>query len=338
MLTKIDLLSESLKFSVTQTNNMPGLKNSCHTWFLGISGKFKDMFKTAMLFSTGIYLRLTGQFFYIAYMVLLNKYSRDSFGIKLFNVTNYQTTGEQTTKRWLNRNADNGHIWTGIFLLIVGGASLAKSLLIPMPAWLFSWQTFMIALGIFIGIRGNFHGAAWIILILIGGAFLINGFYPAIELRNRIWPLIIICLGALFIFRSGNRKRSQRREIRSGDTVLSAQDEDVADITTMFGSTQKTITSKQFASGDITCLFGSAELDLTHADINGPVLIDITAICGGVELIIPANWTIKSDVVSVFGSVRDKREQAVLSQDPEKTIILDGTALFGGIEINSFKK
>ena len=97
--------------------------------------------------------------------------------------------------------------------------------------------------------------------------------------------------------------------------------------------------TKQFAGGDITCLFAGAELDLTDADIQGEVTIDVTTICGGADLIIPSHWTIKSDVVSIFGSVKDSRIQSSLATlDPEKVIVLDGTALFGGIEIKSFKK
>jgi predicted membrane protein len=164
---------------------------------------------------------------------------------------------------------------------------------------------------------------------------LVNDFYSSIELRSRFWPLIVICIGVLIVFRSRTGRRS-RHDTQLTDENVSK--EDMAEVTTFFGSSQKTITSRQFASGDITCIFGGAELDLTHADIQGEATLDVTTIFGGVELIIPAHWTVKSDVVSVFGSVRDKREQPAMSaQDPEKVIRLDGTALFGGIEIRSFK-
>jgi predicted membrane protein len=251
-------------------------------------------------------------------------------------VTNYQTTEQQQT-RWQNRNADSGHIWTGIFLLIVGGAALAKSLLLPIPAWIFGWQTFMITLGIFIGIRGNFHGAVWLILILIGCAFLLDGMYPVIELRRHFWPLVIVCLGVFFILRPERAKRNQQLKMHSGPDDFTGLSEHVADVTTIFGTTKKKITSKQFAGGDITSLFGSTEIDLSDAEINGQVVLDVTTICGGVELIIPAHWIVKSDVISIFGSVKDRREQASLPySDDEKIIMLDGTCMFGGIEIKSF--
>lgn len=250
-------------------------------------------------------------------------------------MTNYQTTEPQQT-RWQNRNADSGHIWTGIFLLIVGGVALAKSLLLPIPAWVFSWETFLVTLGVFIGVRGKFHGAAWLILILIGGAFLLNDVYPSMELRQRFWPLIVICLGVFFILRRDRSKRNHQSEMNAGTDDFTASPQLVADVTTIFGTSKKKLSSKEFAGGDITCLFGGAEIDLSDADINGQVVLDVTTICGGVELIIPAHWIIKSDVVSIFGSVKDRREQVSLPYtDNQKIIRLDGTSLFGGIEIKS---
>ena len=249
--------------------------------------------------------------------------------------------GKNDRERW-KANEKNGRVWTGVFFIIVGGVALARSFMVPMPEWLFSWQTLLIAIGIFIGIRENFHGAAWFILILIGGAFLLNDFYFGGELRRHVWPVVIIALGAISILRPRNRRfgRNSKQRIWMDEDVSTVNGrEDFTDLTIVFGSSKKTIESKKFAGGDITSVFGGAELDLTNADIEGKATIDVTAIFGGVELIIPSNWTIKSEVVSIFGSVQDNRIQsAALTQNPEKVIILDGTALFGGIEIRSFKK
>jgi len=49
---------------------------------------------------------------------------------------------ERRRQRWESRcrqGDNNGHVWTGIFLLIVGGLALTRSFDIPMPRWLFSW-------------------------------------------------------------------------------------------------------------------------------------------------------------------------------------------------------
>jgi hypothetical protein len=51
---------------------------------------------------------------------------------------------------------------------------------------------------------------------------------------------------------------------------------------------------------------------------------------------VPAHWNIKSDVVCIFGSVEDKRQPMKEAPDPSKLLRLDGTCMFGGIEIKSY--
>ena len=239
-------------------------------------------------------------------------------------------------------NEHNGRIWTGILLLIIGGVALARSYQVPMPRWLFTWQALIVVIGIYSGLKNNFQGPAWFIMILVGGAFLLNDFYFEGELRRHIWPLILISVGAIFILRPRNRKQrwSWAEKLSSGGRIESIDNhEDVADITVIFGSAKKNMRTQNFSGGDITCIFGGAELDLTQADIQENVVIDVTTIFGGADLIIPAHWAIKSEIVTILGSVQDERPiSPVATEHAEKLIILEGTAILGGIRIKSFKK
>ena len=257
-------------------------------------------------------------------------------------MTNSETIKERKEHRNFEVNERNSSLWTGLFFVVVGAVALARSFMVPMPDWLFTWQTLLITIGIFIGIRGHFEGVAWFILIIIGSAFLLNDFYFNGDLRRHIWPLVLIVIGAAFILRPRNRrsKRNFNQRLLIDESMdTPGKTGDFADVTIVFGSSKKKIGSRQFGGGDITAIFGGAELDLSNTDIQGEIVLDVTVIFGGVELIIPSNWMIKSEVASVFGSVKDKRIQpATLTQEPEKVIRLDGTALFGGIEIKSFRK
>jgi predicted membrane protein len=82
-------------------------------------------------------------------------------------------------------------------------------------------------------------------------------------------------------------------------------------------------------------MFGGVEIDLSQADINGTVVIDATQIFGGMKLLVPANWELKSDAVAIFGGVDDKR---MISQtyDGNKKLLITGFVMFGGIDIKSF--
>ncbi len=111
--------------------------------------------------------------------------------------------------------------------------------------------------------------------------------------------------------------------------------EDYIDATTVLGGIHKNILSKNFKGGDITIFMGGAEINLSQADIQGTAALDITQIMGGTKLIVPANWQVRSQLTSVFGNIEDKR-QNIGNTDPQKVLIIDGTSVFGGIEIRNY--
>jgi hypothetical protein len=112
--------------------------------------------------------------------------------------------------------------------------------------------------------------------------------------------------------------------------------DDIIDSTCIFSGTKKVILSKNFRGGDIVNVFGGSEIDLMQADINGTATLEVTAIFGGATLIVPSNWAIKSEAVTIFGGISDKRKFAALAEPATKTLVLKGTMIFGGMEIKSY--
>ena len=256
---------------------------------------------------------------------------------------------EDRRMRWEERRGGrrgNSHIWTGVFILLIGVAALLRVSNPDLPYWVFSWKTFLIALGLFIGFKHRFKGGAWFILIMIGGAFLLNDIYPDVTIRRYIWPILLMFVGAMLIFRPRSRsyrcREAQKKNPGSGITEATAVDEsydikdDYVDSTSVFGGTKKNIISKNFKGGDLVSIFGGTELDLTRADFNGTATLDLTTIFGGTKLVVPSNWTIKSEVVTIFGGMEDKRNMQAVTDNPQKILVLDGTVIFGGIEIKSY--
>lgn len=248
----------------------------------------------------------------------------------------------------MGTNGRSNGIWTGVFILLIGVAALVKASVTDLPDWVFSWQTFLIALGFFIGIKHGFRGASWFILMLVGGAFLIPEIYPDISIRRYIWPGVLILVGGLLIIRPrrrhhwqcdpGQKKTSVNPGIEEAKPTDQTYDskEDYVDSTSIFGGTTKNIISKNFKGGDLVSIFGGTELDLTRADFTGTATLDLTTIFGGTKLIIPSNWTIKSDAAVIFGGIEDKRTLTPTTDGTEKTLVLKGTVMFGGVDIRSY--
>lgn len=254
---------------------------------------------------------------------------------------------EDARNRWESRRErhGHGHVWTGLFLLLIGGIALVKSFGMPVPVWLFSWQMLLIAIGLFIGLRKGFRDGGWFVPIIIGGVFLVNEYILDGNLQRHMWPLILIVLGLVFILRprrgaswSGCEKKSPDMNAETikprGDEFYSQ--DDVIDSTCIFSGSKKVILSKNFKGGDIVNVFGGSEIDFMQADIIGTAVLEVTAIFGGATLIVPPTWAIKSEAVTIFGGISDKRKFAALSEPATKTLVLKGTMIFGGMEIKSY--
>lgn len=264
-------------------------------------------------------------------------------------MNDFRNYNEERSNRWesrMERHGSHGHIWTGIFLLAIGGLALVRSFGVPVPDWLFSWQMLLIAIGLFIGFRKGFRDGGWFVPIIIGGAFLANDYILNGDLRRHIWPLILITVGAFFIFRPRHKHGACWRQKKISDMQSQANasvagdeeysQDDFIDSTSIFSGTKKVILSKNFKGGDIVNIFGGSEIDLTQADMATPAVLEVTAIFGGATLIVPSNWAIKSEAVTIFGGIGDKRKIAPLTESPTKTLVLKGTMIFGGMEIKSY--
>jgi len=203
----------------------------------------------------------------------------------------------------------------------------------------------VIAIGLFIGFRRGFRDGGWFVPVIVGGIFLVNEYMLQGDLRRHIWPMLLIILGAFFIFRprkkrclSSIKKNSKLQTEGSAPTAdVNYSQDDIVDSTNIFSGTKKVVLSKNFKGGEIVSVFGGCEIDLTQADMTSPADLEVTAIFGGATLIVPSNWAINhSETVTIFGGIGDKRRIAPSTDTPAKTLILRGTMIFGGMEIKSY--
>jgi predicted membrane protein len=238
-------------------------------------------------------------------------------------------------------------VWPGLFIVGAGILLLAREMHADIPDWIFSWPTLLICIGIAIGFQNQFRNIAWLLLVAAGAFSLVDKQMPDLHLHHYIYPVLLIFLGLFFIFRRRNEQwvrqkqewknswRNSWRNMEYGANINKDAGEFI-DSTSIFGSVKKIVLSKNFKGGDVTCIMGGAEIDLSQADIQGPVKMDITQLFGGTKLVVPGNWNVKTNVTSIFAGVEDKRAMQITTPDENKTLILDGTSIFGGIEITSY--
>lgn len=249
------------------------------------------------------------------------------------------------------KNRNGARVVGGLLLVAAGAALLIRNMgYFDLPYWLFSWPMILILVGIYSGVKHNFQNNGWIIMIAVGVFFLADRFIPNLKLEPAFWPLIIIGLGIVFIFRPGKKNwlppgkdagydkwHAPLTNMPESSTYTGTNKSDFIKIESVFSGVNRTILSKNFQGGKISCVFGGAEIDLAQADITGTVLLKMDVVFGGVKLIVPANWAIQSDIDGIFQSVDDKRKyNASTGVDANKILLLKGSCVFGGIEVKSY--
>src|ERR1700756_5277171 len=245
--------------------------------------------------------------------------------------TQNQNPNNNFTNDWENHFKEHqirhqrGKIFGGILLVAIGGIFLAKEMGVVFPEWLFTWQMFLIVFGFYLGVRHAFRHIGWLIMMLVGSIFMCREFYPQMHYSPFLWPVFIIIMGLFLIFkprrkydhdhfrrkwerkmyRHGHHFRGNRFAACASDESSSADDTIRTDA--VFSSFDKNILSKDFKGGDVSCVFGGGTLNLYQADINGTAVLEVSAVFGGMKIIVPANWQVQTDVSTVFGGVEDKR-------------------------------
>lgn len=241
-----------------------------------------------------------------------------------------------------DKRSVSGSFWIGAIVIVVGTFLLLDrmDLGIYFPRWIFSIGSFFVALSLIVGIRKKFTGIGWIVLMFIGFFFLLREI-PEIprEYRSYIFPVGVITVGLFILGRSilssGAREAQKNSWNSDGFVTDDLGGEDFFDITTIFGSSKRKVFSKKFRGGKITSIFGGSDIDLTQADLEGTIVIDVVQLFGGVKLIIPSNWEMKSDVTAVFGGVEDKRAIQT-TPGAGKKLVITGFVMFGGVDIKSY--
>ena len=261
----------------------------------------------------------------------------------------------------------NGKVIAGLILLAVGGMLLLRELTpIFFPDWIFSFPMLLIVIGLYSGAKHNFRNSGWIVLVLLGAVFLSDHIIEGAA--HFVWPLAIIVFGLWLIVGrhqkwDNNWKSRYHYKIKKNnweweqetwtgtqppvtdpETPLAEKaaernrtySEDFIDVTSVFGNVKKNVLSKDFKGGDIVNVFGGADLNLSQADINGRVIIDVTQFFGGIKLIVPPHWQVVPDVASVFAGIEDKRKAGITQMSDDKILVITGTSVFAGIEIRSF--
>jgi predicted membrane protein len=229
----------------------------------------------------------------------------------------------------------------GFILLLIGAFFLLRNLDLNIPLWVTSWQIVLIGIGLIIWIYSSFKNNGGLVMMLVGGIFLMKDLFSwSYDVSRFIWPVAMIAFGLYFIFRKkkvwDKGEKAEKAE-KYHAFAYSTGSDDLLNISAIFSGVNRIVVSKDFRGGTMNAIFGGTDINLTQADFTGTIEIEANCIFGGAEIVVPANWEVKIHMDTIFGGVEDKRPVELMSNNPEKTLIIKGACIFGGIEIKSYK-
>jgi hypothetical protein len=275
-----------------------------------------------------------------------------------------------------NKSNNDGSIAFGFIILGIGIILLLRKAGVFIPGWVLTWPMVFVAVGLFAVIKHEFKSFFGFVMLFIGAYFLMrNEFHFDFGLGQYIWPLGLITLGIYLILNKRRENQvlddiraNWDKGVRNGPKVSpfssSVEDAKIVDengpigagaaadggftrttgtsfadrlnIDAIFSGINRKVISKNFQGGKITAAFGGADLEMTQVDFTGVVTIQLDIIFGGVKLIVPPHWDIRTEMSNIAAGVEDKRFFREGGVDPSKVVILKGTILFGGLEIKSY--
>ena len=233
------------------------------------------------------------------------------------------------------RNRDSyGGLVPGAILLAIGLVFLLDRMgYISVHHYLHFWPLIIIAVGLAKIARND--SRVWGALILLFGVFLqLNELGIGHFTWGEFWPLLLIVAGLMAMWSA-----LQARKIMSNMPAAQSTDPRTAlDESTIFGGIQKRVNTKQFQGGRLHAIFGGIEIDLRDADIaEHEAVIYANAIFGGIEIRVPDTWYVAARGQGVFGGYSDATHYAGPgdADNPRKTLVVLGAAVFGGVEIRN---
>ena len=216
----------------------------------------------------------------------------------------------------------------GLILIAAGVLLLLDQAgVLPIARYFHFWPAAFIVVGLFTVFQreGRAIGLAFLV---VGGILMSNALGYTNFGFHTIWPIGLILIGGNLLWGAVFGKDLKAP---SGDVANSFND------VCVFSGVGHRITTKSFKGGKAVAVFGGGKIDLRDADFEtNEVAVELTAVFGGFELIVPRNWNVVVRGVSMFGAYTNSTLSAADSAPPaQKTLIVRGSAIFGGVEIKN---
>ena len=216
----------------------------------------------------------------------------------------------------------------GVVLVTLGTLWTLDNLgLVDADAYLRWWPVLLLAYGL-----AKLTGAGVRRSPVAGVVFMTAGAWTLLHLLGvlqhsvwAIWPVFLIAAGVLVVSRS-----------LRGPQVPADPDEDspMPRLFAFMAGVRRRTSTDRLRGAEITAVMGGVELDLRASrPAQREVIVDVFTMWGGINLIVPEDWSVSCEAPVMMGAIVDERGSTAAT--PAAVLVIRGLILMGGLEILS---
>jgi predicted membrane protein len=248
------------------------------------------------------------------------------------------------------------HLFSGLVFVTVGAVFLLGNMgILDVGRIIRFWPVILIAAGLFKIVESgeDYAQSGGIFWVVVGGLFLLGNLGILRVAFRDLWPVVLIGIGALMLWRSALSRRTVREfsenptppgpsESRAGSETSGAPTEprvatssnSILSAMAILGSVERRNNCQDFRGGSATAVMGRCEIDLRAAAITAPhePVLEVFAMWGGIEVRVPPDWTVVSQVDPILGGYDDATQPP---KQESKRFVIRGSVIMGGIEVTN---
>lgn len=169
---------------------------------------------------------------------------------------------------------------------------------------------------------------------LVGGALILGGSMSTLHTLglvhfswNAWWPVLLIVVGFSIML-----KNNFRQYFLTGVVPFGGEEDGTIDAVAVLGGCVRSVRSQNFRGGEITTVMGGSKIDLRDASISGEAVLNVFVLWGGIELLVPTDWTVILQNTGILGGFDEK---TATPANPSKRLIIRGYAIMGGLGVKN---
>jgi len=219
-------------------------------------------------------------------------------------------------------------VW-GLVLIAIGVIVGLNALdIVKINVFFDGWWTLFILVPSVIGLFTDKQKTGPLIGLLIGVLLLLvaQGVIPFGVLWKLAFPLLLVIIGLSLVFRNVISSAAKDK-IRSLNEHAGEKQEYCA----VFAGQDVSFAGQPFETESVSAVFGGVKCDLRNATFAQEAVLNVSAIFGGVDILIPPTVKVVVHSTPLFGGVSDRSSDCKEENAP--TLYVNATCMFGGVEI-----